>query len=165
MVDGTSSQFGFSFVKKPNFDIYLTPTDAEHKYTLIWMHGLGDSSEGFLDFFYTRKSVVPNKNTKVILLNAPKQPITINGGASMNSWYDIYALGSEPRADEVQIAKSTKRVLGVVSEEAKALGDDYKKIFIGGFSQGCFMSLNVALQAPHLLGGVVGLSGGVFPSL
>ncbi len=52
---------GFTFEKKPNNDIYLTP-EAEHKYTLIWMHGLGDSSEGFLDFFYTKKeNILPNK--------------------------------------------------------------------------------------------------------
>jgi phospholipase/carboxylesterase len=41
-------------------DIYLTPVD-EHKYTIIWMHGLGDSASGFLDFFYCTKSIVPNK--------------------------------------------------------------------------------------------------------
>lgn len=49
-------------------DITLTPI-AEHKYTVIWMHGLGDSAEGFLSFFYARDSVIPKfANTKVILL-------------------------------------------------------------------------------------------------
>jgi hypothetical protein len=55
-----SSQFGLSFERRPNNDIYLTPT-GEHKWTLIWMHGLGDSSDGFLDFFFTHNSVVPNQ--------------------------------------------------------------------------------------------------------
>jgi predicted esterase len=36
---------------KASGDIILTPV-GEHKYTVIWMHGLGDSPEGFLSFFY-----------------------------------------------------------------------------------------------------------------
>ena len=55
VMDGAGSQqakYGFYFERKPTNDIYLTP-EGEHKYTLIWMHGLGDSSDGFLDFFYS----------------------------------------------------------------------------------------------------------------
>ncbi len=66
------SDLPFNLEKKPSHDIYLTPKSGEHKYTLIWMHGLGDSSEGFLDFFQCPKPWLPNLNTKVILLNAPK---------------------------------------------------------------------------------------------
>ena len=77
-------------------------------------------------------------------MNAPKQPVTINGGVSMNSWYDILSL-SDGRVDETQIAKSTKRVLTVIHQEARLLGEDYTKIFLGGFSQGCCMSIQVAL--------------------
>ena len=85
------AKYGLLMTKKGN-DIILTPVE-EHKYTIIWMHGLGDSALGFLDFFYSKHSIVPNSNTKVVLLNAPKQPVTCNGGMSMNSWYDIFELG------------------------------------------------------------------------
>lgn len=34
---------------KGDFSIELIPKDAY--YSVIWLHGLGDSSEGFLDFF------------------------------------------------------------------------------------------------------------------
>lgn len=64
------SKFGYYFEKKEK-DIYLTPSVGEHKFTLVWMHGLGDSAQGFLDFFYSDESIISNKNTKVILLNAP----------------------------------------------------------------------------------------------
>jgi hypothetical protein len=47
-------------LKKANEDIYLTP-EGEHKYTMVWMHGLGDSSEGGRDFFYSDDSVLPHK--------------------------------------------------------------------------------------------------------
>ena len=54
----------------------------------------------------------------------------------MASWYDMVpsGKGEETTDDEVQIAKSTKRVMQVINQEAKALGGDYKKVFLGGFS-------------------------------
>ena len=54
------ARYGFFYEKKDNEDIYLTP-EGEHKYTLVWMHGLGDSSEGFLDFFYSDDTLLPHK--------------------------------------------------------------------------------------------------------
>ncbi|CDW87032.1 phospholipase carboxylesterase family protein [Stylonychia lemnae] len=170
-MDGQSSKHGFIKSMKDQ-DIYLEPV-AEHKYTIIWMHGLGDSANGFLSFFYSANPVVPNnvnfliilllvQNTKVILLNAPFAPVTINGGEKMNSWYDILSLGKDKRVDENTIQKSTTRVLRVLKEEVKKLNEDPSKVFIGGFSQGCCMALNVALSYENIIGGVVGLSGLVF---
>ena len=37
-------------VEWKGWDIHLIPTQ-EHKYSIIWMHGLGDSAKGFKDFF------------------------------------------------------------------------------------------------------------------
>ena len=102
---------------------------------------------------------------KVILLNAPEQPVSINRGMRMNSWFDILALGKTLSVDESQIAASTERVTKVIEEEAKQLGGNYEKVFVGGFSQGCCMALNVAILAPFRVGGVVGLSGAAFESL
>ena len=102
---------------------------------------------------------------KVILLNAPSQAVTINRGMEMNSWFDITALGETLSVNEDQIATSTARVTQVLEEEAKALGGDYSKVFVGGFSQGCLMSINTAILAPFRVGGVLGLSGAAFESL
>ena len=87
-MDSYNSAFGFNYEEAGDSkDIILTPV-AEHKHTLVWMHGLGDSAEGFLDFFYNPDPLLPNKNTKVVLLNAPKVPVTCNNGMVMRSWYD-----------------------------------------------------------------------------
>lgn len=53
---------------------------------LIKNKGLGDSAEGFEDFFDSSSSpCLPT--TKVVLLTAPIKPVTINFGMKMPSWY------------------------------------------------------------------------------
>ena len=39
-------------IQKVKEDIYVL-AEEEHMYTLIWMHGLGDSAEGWVDLFRT----------------------------------------------------------------------------------------------------------------
>lgn len=63
-------------------------------YSLIWLHGLGDSSAGFLDFFQMPQSPV-HKGFRIKLLQAPVQPVTINGGMKCSSWYDIKILSAQ----------------------------------------------------------------------
>ena len=141
-------EFGYKYEKvEDTKDIILTPT-AGHKHTLVWMHGLGDSAEGFLDFFYNPDPMLPNKNTKVVLLNAPCVPVTCNGGMVMNSWYDILTFKPKIEVDEKSIKENTERIIKRIEEEAKVLNGDYSKIFVGGFSQGCCMALNSAILAP-----------------
>ena len=106
----SSAKHGFVFDRKPNNDIYLTPV-AEHKWTLVWLHGLGDTAEGFLNQFYSDNSLVPNQKTKVILLNSPKQPVTMFSGQVMNSWYNMLEMkGEQYIIDETSVAKSTRRI-------------------------------------------------------
>jgi predicted esterase len=67
----------------------LHPRIEPHKYSLIFLHGLGDSAYGFADVFLDESiALVPN-NCKVLLLNAPERAVTMNGGMVMTSWYDI----------------------------------------------------------------------------
>ena len=110
----SETKFGFNIERKPS-DITLSPVD-EHRFTLIWLHGLGDVADSFVDFFYSPNPWLPNKNTKVILLQAPKQPVSINDGQLVPSWYDIsYIPGSSKTQDnEMQIAKTNKRIQQVI---------------------------------------------------
>lgn len=48
-------------------------------FSLIWLHGLGDSSEGFLSFFQMQQSPVSH-GARIRLLNAPLRKVTINYG-------------------------------------------------------------------------------------
>ena len=62
-------------------------------FSLIWLHGLGDSSAGFLDYFQHQLSPV-FKGARIKLLHAPIRPVTLNGGMKMASWYDIKHLAN-----------------------------------------------------------------------
>lgn len=57
----------------------ITLTYGQPKCTLIWLHGLGDSSEGFLSFFTHSHSPL-YENVKIKLIQAPLRNITINNG-------------------------------------------------------------------------------------
>ena len=76
---------------KADHSILIAPENPKN--SLIWLHGLGDSSEGFFDYFLEDNSPV-YQGTRVLLLQAPDRPVTINGGMACNSWYDIKGLGS-----------------------------------------------------------------------
>lgn len=70
--------------------------------------------------------------------------------------------------------EESKQILNQhVEEEAKFWSEKYKnhskeqiykRIFVGGFSQGCALSLLYALTSDKLLGGVIGYSGHAFRS-
>jgi phospholipase/carboxylesterase len=78
---------GFEILRnKKDFSIELIPENSY--YSLIWLHGLGDSSDGFFSFFQFPESPV-NHGCRVKLLQAPRRASSINGGMKMNSWYDI----------------------------------------------------------------------------
>ena len=153
--------------------IYLNPLPSSgHHCTLIFLHGLGDSSEGFFDLFseWDLHQLTP-KSCKVILPTAPSKPVSLNNGHVMNSWFDIYSMNlpSNPTLDQMrkefnqnELNESANRLLKMVKEETQLLPDkDASKIFIGGFSQGCMVSLAAFLKysGPKHLGGVLGLSG------
>ena len=61
---------------------------AQADAAVVWLHGLGDSGDGFAP-------IVPElglpKHHKIRFLfpHAPVRPITINGGMQMRGWYAV----------------------------------------------------------------------------
>ena len=65
----------------------------------------------------------------------------------------------QEKYDRVSMEKSIKIIDDLLKDEIEALGDP-SKVFLGGFSQGCALSLATFMQFKHgNLGGVLGLSG------
>lgn len=74
--------------------VLLNPENP--KFSLIWLHGLGDTPLGFQDFFSLPQSPLFN-GARIKLLHAPIRSVTLNGGAKMPSWYDIKSLNFDTK--------------------------------------------------------------------
>lgn len=126
-------------------------------------------------------SRVPSlQHIKWILPNAPVQPVTLNAGMPMPSWFDIRSLDANPTSreeDEEGMMKSVGTITNLVKAEVDA-GIRSERVVVGGFSQGDSMRLRLPLHAdrsddaagavialltgltsPLKLGGIVSLSG------
>ncbi|MCK9238604.1 MAG: alpha/beta hydrolase [Thiopseudomonas sp.] len=131
----------------------LKPADA----CVIWLHGLG---AGRSDFEPVARMLQPQLPTvRFILPQAPTQPVTINGGMAMPSWYDILAISPGKRAiNSEQLEESSENLIRTI-EAQRDSGIDPKRIFLAGFSQGGAVVLHTAfLRWQQPLGGVLALS-------
>ena len=115
---------------------------TRHKYSIIWLHGLGDSAYGFSDVFENERIGLVPTTCKVIIPTAPMRAVTCNMGAVMTSWYDILELGgshtaskedSLNRVSQTEIRESVDILTKLIDAEVAKLGSP-TKVFIGGFS-------------------------------
>lgn len=60
-----------------------------------------------------------------------------------------------------ELKESADYILRLIEKEAEHLNNDTTKIFLGGVSQGCMVSLAAFLRynGPQRLGGIIGLNG------
>jgi len=123
---------------------------------VIWLHGLGDSGAGFSDVV-PALGLNPQHTIKFIFPNAPEQPVTINNGFVMRSWYDIKTMDLDGRADIPTLEQSEKLIVELIEEQISN-GISASRIILAGFSQGGVLSLYTALRLQHKLAGVVALS-------
>src|SRR6266478_6253547 len=93
---------------------------------LIMLHGLGDSMEGFR--WLPQALSLPWLN--YLLVNAPDE---YYGGYS---WYDF-------AGDIAPGVERSSRLLLQLLEDQRAKGFASEQTILGGFSQGCLMSLEV----------------------
>jgi lysophospholipase-2 len=141
-----------------NGKITIRPSFGSHSATLIILHGLGDTGEGFADVASSIASTFPY--IKVILPTAKTQPVTLNGGMEMPSWYDIVGL-SERAAEKCEGIYDSVAIVRQILEEENAEGLPYSRMALAGFSQGGALSLFTGLQLPieQKLSGICVMSG------
>jgi phospholipase/carboxylesterase len=130
-------------------------TAATPDAAVIWLHGLGANGHDF-------EPIVPelrlgSRAIRFVFPHAPRQPVSVNGGMVMPSWYDIYNLGSTAREDAQGIARMTPRIEHLIAREHER-GIPFERIVLAGFSQGGALALHVGLRYPQPLAGIMGLS-------
>lgn len=124
--------------------------------SVIWLHGLGADRYDFLPVAEMLQERLPS--SRFILPQAPTRPVTINGGWSMPSWYDILAMSPARAIDQAQLEESADQVIALIEAE-RASGIAAERIFLAGFSQGGAVVLHCAfLRYDGPLGGVLALS-------
>lgn len=124
---------------------------------VIWLHGLGADRHDFEPVARLLQRRL--KGVRFVLPQAPSRPVTINGGWSMPSWYDILAMSPSSRAiDEEQLEASAQHTIDLI-EAQRETGIDPARIVLAGFSQGGAVVLHTAfLRWKGPLAGVLALS-------
>ena len=123
---------------------------------VIWLHGLGDSGDGFAPIV-PALNLPANHGIRFIFPHAPEQPVTINQGYVMRSWYDIKSMDLHNRADMAGVLESEALVQALIQEQVDA-GISPSNIVLAGFSQGGVLSLFTGLRYSEKLAGILALS-------
>ncbi|KAL1917478.1 uncharacterized protein VTP21DRAFT_3871 [Calcarisporiella thermophila] len=140
---------------RPLTKVIINPV-GRHTSTVVFLHGLGDTGEGWAPVAREIAPLFPH--TKFILPNAPIQPVTLNMGMKMPSWYDIVSLSSlEEHEDEKGLTESSRSVTSIIREEVDN-GIPASRIVLGGFSQGGAVTCFTGLTTEYKLAGFIMLS-------
>ncbi len=124
--------------------------------SVIWLHGLGADGHDF-EPIVPQLRLPADLSLRFVFPHAPIQPVTINGGMAMRSWYDILSFDSSDRADRAGLLESSARLDGLIDGEIER-GIAAEKIVIAGFSQGGAVAIHTALHGKHRLAGLMALS-------
>jgi len=134
-----------------------------HVCTLIYLHGFCAAATEYLDGdselrYPWRLGEDYAPGLRVVLPNAPRllQP----WGESRTAWYKYASKRSNSIGDATSLVRTRQRLLELLEFEIEHLGDA-RRVFLGGFSQGCTTALDLYLrEASRLgLGGFVGSVG------
>ena len=98
---------------------------------------------------------------KIILPTAPTQPVTMNMGMPMPSWYDITGLDERSNENCKGIQESRSTILNILQKEHQDSKLPYDRMVLMGFSQGGALSLFTGMQLgkDQKLAGIVVMSG------
>ena len=160
MTSSATAKPAISLDKAKNGLITIAPGEggAAHTATFVGpIHGLGDTNMGWADAaFQLHMEHLPH--VKFVLPNAPQQPVTLNMGLTMPSWYDITTLDDRAGQECEGIEETRSSIESLIAAEVES-GIPLDRIVVGGFSQGGAMSLYTGLQYQGRLAGVVCMSG------
>ncbi|ODV62542.1 alpha/beta-hydrolase [Ascoidea rubescens DSM 1968] len=140
--------------------IRIPSTDIpENSYSLVFLHGLGDEGNGWTflkNSFYAHNIT----NINFIFPDAPQSPLSLNFDLDITSWYDLKSIENVFFDEDVNgILNSINFLISLINSEIRNFNVKPENIFIGGFSQGCALSILTNLLLNFKIGGVIALSG------
>lgn len=121
---------------------------------VIWLHGLGADGNDFVPM--VDQLHVP-AGLRFVFPHAPMQPVTINNGFVMRSWYDIAQMDLQRVPDLAGIAESVAYLNTLIAAQL-ADGIPLSRLILAGFSQGGVVVTDCALRMAEKPAGVLALS-------
>ncbi|CAO3599317.1 unnamed protein product [Absidia cylindrospora] len=134
----------------------VIPPKANHTCTVIWLHGLGDTGAGWQ--FLAEELGPQCPSVKWILPTAPSRPVAYNVNGVIPGWFDV-ASGNDhasAKIDQDGMLASVQLVNDLIQMERNQGMDN---IILGGFSQGCAITLLTARTTKIKLAGIIGAGG------
>ena len=129
-------------------------TGAAPAAAIIWLHGLGADGHDFEPIVPELSLALP---VRFVFPHAPMRAVTINGGAVMRAWYDVYGVEGVRREDAAGVRASQMCIEALIARE-KARGLAASRLVLAGFSQGGAMAIHTGLRHPERLAGIMALS-------
>jgi len=138
---------------------------SKPKGAVVFMHGSGDSGAGIQawlghawegdhgDF----EDTMSKHRYRVLFPDSGARPYTLAGGAPMPVWFDRSRMAFDAPEDDQGIQESVEKLDSLV-DELIADGVPASNIFVGGFSMGGAMGLQLALRSRHQYAGCFMLS-------
>lgn len=144
-----------------NSNLYFEPSSGLHTHTIIFMPGLTNKPEDFVKVLTKKISISKRNTTKIVILRAPLQNVTVLDGKKNYSWFDIYSfpVNSSNAYNFTEVKSASKTLIQIIQEEVALLDGKYDKIIIGGHSQGAIVSMYTSYTQEYMLGGVISFSG------
>ena len=116
--------------------------EKDSRRLMVMLHGLGDSIEGYR--WFPDAMNLPWLN--YLLVNAPDPYY------EGFSWFEF-------GGNIVPGVTRSRQLLFTLLDGFRDRGFPTEQTILGGFSQGCLISIDVSLRYSHLLAGIVGISG------
>jgi len=123
---------------------------------VIWLHGLGADGYDF-EPIVPELALPDTLPIRFVFPHAPMRPVTINDGAVMRAWYDVFGVEGVRREDAAGIRASQESVEALIGRE-RARGVPASRLVLAGFSQGGAIALQTGLRHADRLAGIMALS-------
>jgi phospholipase/carboxylesterase len=123
---------------------------------VIWLHGLGADGYDF-EPIVPELGLAATPAVRFVFPHAPMRPVTINGGAVMRAWYDVFSLEGVRREDDAGVRASQASVEALIAREISR-GVPAARLVLAGFSQGGAIALQTGLRHAEGLAGIMALS-------
>ena len=102
---------------------------SKHTGTIIWLHGLGDTANGWLTTMQKISKRFPF--VKFILPTAPERSITCNGGHVMTGWFDCEDTQERERNTYDGKHESTEYIHSLIEQEVAGNMIPSKRVLLG----------------------------------